>query len=700
MANASRHRPTASQPWWIRLSRWLWKQRSFIVGNLLLGIALNLVAAWLVSPWGSTITNTPLGSALNHPLVLFGAGLALLTLTGVVWQINRLCGPSEAEGIATRVPSLSDRLALLHILHQDYARRQTDSLHGAPLMPLRLHERADITLSSAQLVFHRTAITEEHPLPPGTSIVQAYDTTADGLLILGEPGTGKTTLLVELALELLTRAQVDSTHPLPVILNLSSWAMHKHPLGVWLIDEMQTVYHLPFRFSRGWLGQDQWLLLLDGLDEVAAPAREACIAAINAYREAHFVPLVVCSRSREYLVQEQRLTLPGATVVQPLQERQVSEYLQQVGRPMTAVRAALRTNPTLRELVTTPLMLDVIIEAYRDKAVKDLSLLGSVEEQQRQIFASYIQRMLERPVTREQFTLQQTWHWLIWLAQQMQQQQLTEFYLERLQPTWLLSQRVQIIYSLLIGLVVWLIVGSFVGIAVGQVFGPLVGLAIGPLVGLAVGVWLAVELGKQNREIKPVEAFTWSWKGFWRGQVFGLVVGPLVGLLVGLVFGPLAGLLVGLIGVLAGGLVGGLSGTQINEDARIQPNQGIQNSGWNAFRAGLVSTLLIVLAFVLAYGSVTVPLTVLLSWLLAGLFGGLVFGGEAYFEHYVLRCILWRSGAMPWRYVRFLEEATERILLQRVGGGYRFIHPLFLDYFASGTMTPSGTGEPPSAQRR
>ena len=25
---------------------------------------------------------------------------------------------------------------------------------------------------------------------------------------------------------------------------------------------------------------------------------------------------------------------------------------------------------------------------------------------------------------------------------------------------------------------------------------------------------------------------------------------------------------------------------------------------------------------------------------------------------------------MPWHYVRFLEEATERILLQRVGGGY------------------------------
>ncbi len=44
---------------------------------------------------------------------------------------------------------------------------------------------------------------------------------------------------------------------------------------------------------------------------------------------------------------------------------------------------------------------------------------------------------------------------------------------------------------------------------------------------------------------------------------------------------------------------------------------------------------------------------------------------------------------MPWHYVRFLDEATERILLYRVGGGYRFIHPLFQEYFASGVATTS-----------
>ena len=73
----------------------------------------------------------------------------------------------------------------------------------------------------------------------------------------------------------------------------------------------------------------------------------------------------------------------------------------------------------------------------------------------------------------------------------------------------------------------------------------------------------------------------------------------------------------------------------------------------------------------------------LLYGLFVGLLTGLLFGGGAYLQHYFLRYLLWRSGAIPWHYVHFLEEASERILLQKVGGGYRFIHPLFLDYFAS-----------------
>jgi hypothetical protein len=73
--------------------------------------------------------------------------------------------------------------------------------------------------------------------------------------------------------------------------------------------------------------------------------------------------------------------------------------------------------------------------------------------------------------------------------------------------------------------------------------------------------------------------------------------------------------------------------------------------------------------------------------LVVGLVVGLVGGGGAYFQHYVHRLFLTQSRALPWRAVLFLEEETGCILLQRVGGGYRFIHPLMQEHFAS--LNPS-----------
>ncbi len=586
MADMTRHSPAAA-PWWVRLCRWLWQQRGVIVTNFLLGIALNLLAAWLVSPWSSMVSNTPLGTVLDHPLVLFGCGVALLALTGIVWWVNHLNLAYTAEGASIPTPSLRERLALLQVLRRDYTRRQSDTLRGMPLLLLPLQDRTDATLSSAQLVFPRTATAESHPLPPGTSLIQVYDDTADGLLLLGAPGTGKTTLLVELALDLLTRADDDSTHPLPVILNLSSWANKRLLLEDWLLDELQLAYRVPPRLSRAWLAQDHLLLLLDGLDEVAEPVRATCVAAINAYRGAHFVPLVVCSRTEDYLTQQARLTLPGAVEIRPLEEAQVLAYLQRAGKPLAAVRAVLRTNATLRTLMTTPLMMSVVIQAYRDTNTKNLPQLGTAEDQQHQIFSNFIQRMLERPVVRGQFTPQQTRRWLTWLARQMQQQHLTEFYLERLQPTWLPTTRSRIFYSVFSGLSFLGLAAGLFGTLLGALFrglnGGLIGALFFLLVGMLFGGLFGIKGGRVDQVIRPVDKLKWSWKNAKPWLVIGPILGLAIGLIGGLAFklpgGLIGGLVFALVLALALVLVGGLSGEQINEAIRVHPNQGILSSG-------------------------------------------------------------------------------------------------------------------------
>jgi hypothetical protein len=44
--------------------------------------------------------------------------------------------------------------------------------------------------------------------------------------------------------------------------------------------------------------------------------------------------------------------------------------------------------------------------------------------------------------------------------------------------------------------------------------------------------------------------------------------------------------------------------------------------------------------------------------------------------------VLWASGTVPFRIPRFLDFASDRMLLQRVGGRYRFIHVLLRDHLA------------------
>ena len=69
---------------------------------------------------------------------------------------------------------------------------------------------------------------------------------------------------------------------------------------------------------------------------------------------------------------------------------------------------------------------------------------------------------------------------------------------------------------------------------------------------------------------------------------------------------------------------------------------------------------------------------------ISGLLGG---GGKPCIQHLILRLILYCNGDIPWNYARFLDYATERIFLQKVGGGYIFIHRMLMEHFAQMKVT-------------
>jgi GTPase SAR1 family protein len=214
------------------------------------------------------------------------------------------------------------------------------SLWNDALIDLGLAERPDgVPQPYRYCIASRTQGQEDRLLPADTHVINVYDQHQGALLILGAPGSGKTTLMLELMRDLLERADKDETHPIPVKFDLSAWGADRPPIDAWLATQLNTQYGVSRQAAVDWVKRGMILPLLDGLDEVAAERRAACAAAINAYRqERGLMPLVVCCREQEYVELSNELRLHGAVVVQPLTDEQVQAYLDRGGERLPGVQ--------------------------------------------------------------------------------------------------------------------------------------------------------------------------------------------------------------------------------------------------------------------------------------------------------------------------------------------------------------------------
>jgi NACHT domain len=222
------------------------------------------------------------------------------------------------------------------------------SLAPAARLVLGLEHRPDLLQLGGRAV--RRPGRPPEPISADTPIIEVFDKVGGGLLILGAPGAGKTTMLLQLCDQLLNRAERDLDQPMPVVANLASWAGQRLPLDAWLVEELARGYQVPRRIATHWVEQEALVPLLDGLDEVAEAHRPACAQAINAWRGEHgLVPLVVCCRSQELQTLGVSLRLEEVVQLQPPTEAEVDRYLgalEASGTPIDEVRTALVTGLT------------------------------------------------------------------------------------------------------------------------------------------------------------------------------------------------------------------------------------------------------------------------------------------------------------------------------------------------------------------
>lgn len=323
------------------------------------------------------------------------------------------------------------------------------SLHKEILIQLGKQEQPDAVSHPWDMQLQEAADHEPTPIPKNKPVIEIFEDTGRSMLILGAPGSGKTITLLELARDAIARAEANPSLPIPIVFNLSSWAERKPKLDDWLIAELNLKYQIPKKVAQEWLEHEELLLLLDGLDEVKHESREACVKAINAFRQEHgLTEIVVCSRIEEYQQLVTQLNLQGAIRIHPLTLEQIDLYLANFGDELVALRTVIQDDLTLQELIVSPLMLSVMVVAYRGAAVEAVDILATVEARRKKVFDRYVacmlgqqyaDRLLKWRQTEQPHTAQHTHQWLSWLACKMTQLGQTTFFMEELSPRWLIA---------------------------------------------------------------------------------------------------------------------------------------------------------------------------------------------------------------------------------------------------------------------
>ncbi len=571
------------------------------------------------------------------------------------------------------------------------------------------------------------------PLTDGeNSIVDLYKTSCEQLLILGDPGSGKTNQLLKLLDYLLQEAERDPVAPVPVVFELHKWRKGM-PLGKWMTEELNHTYgERRAEFDTGY----RIIPLLDGLDHVVPRRLRGCCRAINAFSRAGHNPnaLVVTCCKQQYLevAQHSMLDLEMAVVVQPLSREAVNAHLKALGPTGLRVAGEIDVDESMRKAVESPKYLN--LELNLAAPAERVRSGTSQPEKGESWLTAHIGWVVEAAWVTPAYEPARAKRWICWLASGLVARSMADFSIELLQPDWLPPrQRKLFIPGVLVvpGVGVGALAGFFLRDAAGR---PFLGLLFGVAAGV-VAIWAGSLFNKTDvatpekppfREIVFSRRLSWSWDRARRVAAARLekriplaetVMAVLAAImafsrvgwlrfddLMSYLFAIASFQIAWLLHVMLSVIQGGISSEAVVER---KSEQSLRASFGNAMIFSVLTVMratvcgayaapLLLCPFYWFFGSLsTVPKWLITAVFAAALWGWFRNGGSAVVKHAVLRVLITASDVAPLRYARFLDFACARKLLRKASTGrYEFAYKLLLSRFAA----LDGSGEIREAQ--
>lgn len=479
------------------------------------------------------------------------------------------------------------------------------------------------------------------------------------LVVLGLPGAGKTTLLLDLARRLLDAAAADRTKPIPVVFRLASWAQRRESLADWMAGELAgDWYGLPPDVAAAWLAEDRIVPLLDGFDEVAPAHQAACARAIGEFRAGHrLLPVVMSSRAAEYDRIGGKARMPIAIHVQPLTRSQLTEYLQRLGEPLDGMRAALRDDPQLWELLRNPFLLSMAILTYQGRPAGEVAPGASADERRQRLFDAFVTRALRRKAhTGATVSPDAAIRWLSYLARALGRRFEQVFYVSFVNVSWLPTRQMRWAATIVPMIPVPTCIGMFIGAAID----PIAGVEFG------FGIFLArcaVDLFRN--EVSPRRT-TAAVPHALRQTILWLTLLLFSGTCLE-IFGS----------AFAVAVVAVLPITTLLDDPSGRARPANQLVGWTPSGINLLGSLLVATlwSFITETDVTTIGLLLVAAVCYASF-------GRAAVRYGTVRLLLAGAGLVPLRLTSFLRQVERAMIVNHVGRGYLFHHRLLLEYFA------------------
>ncbi|WP_169748007.1 NACHT domain-containing protein [Pseudonocardia acaciae] len=510
--------------------------------------------------------------------LLAGAGVIVTLVSGEVERRRAAGLPATAEQVDQAAATLAGRV-------REWWSDEAQLRNLEEPMPVRWRLSGNGPMDQPDAITRGEPLTFAHSSAAIGLLAEQFRALRRGrLVITGGPGTGKTTLAVQLLRELLV--ELEPGEPVPVLLPLSGWDPDTEPrLQDWLATELDQSYpHLraiSHRAAEALAAQGRVLPILDGLDEVDPGRRAAIITALNRTWPGKYV---LASRRPEFrdAITEAGNVLTGALVIAPdyLTPKDAAGYLRKHVAPQLRPewRNILRDlaggdAPRLAAVTETPLGLWLLRAVYADSPRVPSALTDGTFTTVADLRAHLLEELIPaviaaRPRRSTHMHNGCDLHrWLTTLAEQMRARGTRDWYWWQL-PAYALPTRPRAV-----AVTVRLVVALTLGLVAAWAFGVASALTVPLLVGLPLGLaaWLALRtLGRRLKAATEVAAVI----------VFAIASGMLVLDQVGLMRVPrlMAGLLV--MGLATGMAVGYLVEMLVKLDTPpMHPNTRVAGRG-------------------------------------------------------------------------------------------------------------------------